>query len=457
MPSSSMTMIHDRALVETDRIGEGTRIWAFAHIMPHVTIGRNCNIGDHVFIESHVTLGDNVTVKNGVAIWEHVRVEDNVFLGPNVVLTNDRSPRSRDPDWRPEETWLEEGVTIGANATLLCGVRLGRRCLVGAGAVVTRDVAPHALVTGNPARQRGWVCYCAQRLAPGAGAATCARCGRIYQVSAEGVKELAEIDLAVECDRTEDSHVAPPYRTRAALPIPHARVVAVPVAFNEKGKIERVLDRFEGVSGVDIVVVDDGSTDSTPDIVRSKGVALISHAERRGVGASIRTAYDWARTRGYDICVIMAGNDKDRAGEIHRLIDPIRRGEADVVQGSRYLRGGDYGHMPLYRRIATQFVHPFLFSLSVRRRFTDTTNGYRALRLAVLDDPRLNLNQSWLDKYELEPYLLFKMIRLGYAAREVPVTKIYPSAKLGYTKMKPITGWWSILRPILLLALGLKK
>lgn len=174
--------IHERALVETERIGGDTRIWAFAHVMRDVTIGSNCNIGDHSFIESHVTIGDNVTVKNGVSIWEHVHIADNVFLGPNVALTNDRFPRSRAPEWDPEETWIEEGVTIGANATILCGLRLGRRCLVGAGAVVTRDVAPHALVSGNPAHQRGWVCYCGQRLLLPSVAASCTRCGRTYRL-----------------------------------------------------------------------------------------------------------------------------------------------------------------------------------------------------------------------------------------------------------------------------------
>jgi UDP-2-acetamido-3-amino-2,3-dideoxy-glucuronate N-acetyltransferase len=188
---SSDTFIHERALVETDHIGEGTRIWAFAHVMRGVVVGRNCNIGDHVFIESHVTLADNVTVKNGVSIWEHVHVGENVFLGPNVVLTNDRFPRSRDSNWRPEETWLEEGVTVGANATILCGIRLGRRCLVGAGSVVTRDVPPHALVVGNPARQCAWVCHCAKRLEPVDGAANCTGCGRAYAVCDTGVTELA--------------------------------------------------------------------------------------------------------------------------------------------------------------------------------------------------------------------------------------------------------------------------
>ena len=188
--ASAPPFIHEHALVETDRIGNGTRIWAFAHVMREVTIGQNCNIGDHAFIESHVTLMNNVTVKNAVSIWRHVHIADDVFLGPNVVLTNDRFPRSRDPEWQPEETWLEEGVTVGANATILCGVRLGRRCLAGAGSVVTRDVPPHALVIGNPARQHGWVCYCGRPLEPAAGVARCGRCGRSYALTESGPTEL---------------------------------------------------------------------------------------------------------------------------------------------------------------------------------------------------------------------------------------------------------------------------
>jgi dolichol-phosphate mannosyltransferase len=241
-------------------------------------------------------------------------------------------------------------------------------------------------------------------------------------------------------------------------PLASPRIVAIAVAFDEERKIGRVLDRFAGVEGVDVAVVDDGSSDSTPDVIRAKGAVLIRHERRRGVGAAIRSAYRWAREHGYDICVILAGNDKDRPPEISRITAPIIAGEADLVQGSRYLPGGDFGNMPLYRRISTQYVHPLLFSLAVRRRFTDSTNGFRALRLSVLDDPRIDLDQPWLDAYELEPYLLFKATRLGYAVREVGVTKIYPPAELGgYTKMAPITGWWSILRPIILLGLGLRK
>jgi dolichol-phosphate mannosyltransferase len=112
--------------------------------------------------------------------------------------------------------------------------------------------------------------------------------------------------------------------------------------------------------------------------------------------------------------------------------------------------------MPLYRRIATR-IHPLLFSLCTRKRLTESTNGFRAFKTAILHDPRINWRQDWLDKYELEPYLLYKAITLGYKHTEVPVTKIYPPKSLGYTKMKAIKGWWSILRPVVYLALGIKK
>jgi acetyltransferase-like isoleucine patch superfamily enzyme len=180
---------HATALVESDRIGEGTVIWAFAHIMPGAVIGRHCKIGDHVFIESGVTVGDNVTVKNGVSIWDHVHVADNVFLGPDAVLTNDRYPRRADV-WTAEETWIEEGVTVGANATIMCGVRLGRRSFIAAGSVVTSDVPPHALVVGTPARQQGWVCHCGRPLETEVGArVTCKHCGRQYDITSVGITE----------------------------------------------------------------------------------------------------------------------------------------------------------------------------------------------------------------------------------------------------------------------------
>lgn len=235
------------------------------------------------------------------------------------------------------------------------------------------------------------------------------------------------------------------------------RVIAVPVAFNEEKKIGNVLDRFVPGLVDEVLVVDDGSTDSTPEIVLKKGVKLISHERRRGVGAAIRSAIKYARANGYDVIVILAGNDKDRPTEIPRLLEAIVNEGYDFVQGSRHLPGGEFGNIPIYRQIATRVVHPLLFSLVTRRRITDSTNGFRAIRLSIFDDPNINIDQDWLDHYELEPYIMYQAIKLGYRFKEMPVTKIYPAKDLGYTKMKPITGWWSILRPLFLLSLGIKK
>lgn len=157
---------HPHALVETDFIGAGTRIWAFAHVQPDVQIGAGCNICDHTFIETGAVLGNNVTVKNGVAIWSGVTVEDNVFLGPNCVLTNDPNPRAyiKKSVAALRSTLIHANATIGANATILCGITIGRFAFVGAGAVVLKSVPDFALMVGNPARHVGWMCQCATRL-----------------------------------------------------------------------------------------------------------------------------------------------------------------------------------------------------------------------------------------------------------------------------------------------------
>jgi UDP-2-acetamido-3-amino-2,3-dideoxy-glucuronate N-acetyltransferase len=159
-------------------VGAGTRVWAFAHVMKGAVVGRDCNIGGGAFIEAGAVLGDRVTVKNAVLVWDQVTVEDDVFLGPNMVFTNDLHPRVgfRKP---LEPTRVCRGATIGANATIVCGLTLGARCFVGAGAVVTHDVPAHALVLGNPARQRGWVCECGEKLPR---SLRC-RCGRRYRVA----------------------------------------------------------------------------------------------------------------------------------------------------------------------------------------------------------------------------------------------------------------------------------
>ena len=148
---------HPQALVESTRIGRGTRVWAFAHVLPGAVIGEDCNICDGVFVENDVVVGDRVTVKCGVQLWDGVRLEDEVFVGPNATFTNDQFPRSRVYPERFPTTVVRRGASIGANATLLPGITVGERALVGAGAVVTRDVPAGAIVVGNPARITGSV------------------------------------------------------------------------------------------------------------------------------------------------------------------------------------------------------------------------------------------------------------------------------------------------------------
>jgi len=148
--------VHEKGLCESTNIGEGTRIWAFAHVLPGATIGSSCNICDGVFIENDVTVGNHVTVKCGVQLWDGVTLEDNVFVGPNATFTNDIRPRSKIYPENFLRTVIEEGASIGANATILPGIRIGRNAMIGAGAVVTRSVPPNAIVVGNPAKIIGY-------------------------------------------------------------------------------------------------------------------------------------------------------------------------------------------------------------------------------------------------------------------------------------------------------------
>ncbi|MHB8744557.1 MAG: WxcM-like domain-containing protein [Sulfuricaulis sp.] len=151
------TFVHELGRCESAQVGDGTRVWAYAHILPGARVGRECNICDHVFVENDVVIGDRVTIKCGVQLWDGLRVDDDAFIGPNATFTNDHFPRSKQ---RPEKyavTYVERGASIGANATILPGLTIGQHAMVGAGAVVTRSVPPFAIVIGNPARIVGYV------------------------------------------------------------------------------------------------------------------------------------------------------------------------------------------------------------------------------------------------------------------------------------------------------------
>jgi dolichol-phosphate mannosyltransferase len=234
------------------------------------------------------------------------------------------------------------------------------------------------------------------------------------------------------------------------------KIICIAPCYNELHKIDKVVSRVQAAAIADeILVVDDGSTDGSPEAAQVLGATILPLGSTQGVGVAIRKGIEYGIAHGFDIIVIMAGNNKDEPEEIVTLVTPIVREGYDFVQGSRFKRGGYYGEMPLYRRVATK-IHPLLFSLVAGKWVSESTNGFRAFTSALFKDKRINIWQEWLNEYELEPYLYYKVIKLGYKTTEVPVTKIYPPRKLGYTKMQPISGWWSILRPLFLLGLRIR-
>ena len=237
--------------------------------------------------------------------------------------------------------------------------------------------------------------------------------------------------------------------------LPRLTSICVIPALNERGKIGPLVERFHDGIVDEVMVVDDGSTDDTSEEARAAGAEVIRHETNRGVGAAIRTGIDHAVERRFDIVVVMGGDDQDDPEEVWRLLDPIRHSAADFVQGSRRLEGRQTIDMPLFRRVTTK-LYSVVFRLATGFPSTDATNGFRAFRAEMALDPRIRLNQDWLDTYELEPYLLFQAIRCGYRVEEAQVTKRYDT-ELGYTKMRPGRDWWRILRPIVFLRLGLRS
>ena len=239
---------------------------------------------------------------------------------------------------------------------------------------------------------------------------------------------------------------------------PPEKILAILPAYNESGKIGKVVEKIKKVDLVDtILTVDDCSSDNTSGEATAAGSMVISHEKNRGVGAAIRTGIQYGIDNKYDVGVILSGDDQHEPQEIERVIGPILAGHYDFIQGSRRMKGGKVVNDQPFRMVTTQ-MYSILFSLLVCRRITDATNGFRAFRLSVFEDPSINLNQDWLDRYELEPYILFKAVRSKrIRVKEVPITIYYHSDKKQYTKMKPFRDWWRLAKPMIYLGLRIRK
>ena len=237
------------------------------------------------------------------------------------------------------------------------------------------------------------------------------------------------------------------------------RLAIIPV-FREIGKIGTVMEKFNLDSVDEICLVVDAPDETILreiDESRRKTqvpVTIIENPTRNGIGFAIKRGYRYALSQGFDLIVIMAGNGKDDPREIPRLTEPISKNGFDYVQGSRFLPGGKGERTPFFRRIFTR-LFPFVWTFLTGVRCTEVTNGFRAYRAAILEDPRINIWQDWLNGYELEYYLHYKVLTLGYRFTERPVSKVYSYAKKEpYSHISPLKDWQQIVGPIVLLRLG---
>lgn len=229
--------------------------------------------------------------------------------------------------------------------------------------------------------------------------------------------------------------------------------ILIAPAYNEEGKIGQVVKRSKPFVN-EVLVVNDFSKDKTPEEAKKAGATVINHEINKGVGAAIRTGISYALKNNYDLIFVIGGDNQDNPEEIPRFIKKIEEGY-DFVQGSRYLEGGRTVNMPTFRKITTK-LHSSMFTLAVKKfKVTDGTNGFRAYKKEIFRNKNINMFQDWLDRYELEVYLFYKIVRLGYKVTEVPVTKSWFKEQ-SYTKMVPIVDWWRMLKPLIWLRFRIK-
>ncbi len=232
------------------------------------------------------------------------------------------------------------------------------------------------------------------------------------------------------------------------------KILAFIPVYNEDQRIKVVLERFPYDLIDDIIVVDDGSTDKTFQVISKFNIKAIRNKTKSGIGACIKKAIRYGLDNEFDIFVILAGNGKDDPREIPQLLEPIINEDYDFVQGSRCMASSDYKKStPLKRQLAIK-LFTLVWRLATGFPSTDASNGFRAYKFTLFNE--INIFQDWLDTYEMELYIFYNVIKKGYKLKEVPVSKDYPSKKQ-YTKIRPFVDWWRILRPILYLKFNIKK
>ena len=237
----------------------------------------------------------------------------------------------------------------------------------------------------------------------------------------------------------------------------NGKILVTVASFNNGENAYKTLRMFPKSREYDVLVVNDGSTDDTLLHLKKFDFPVISHPVNRGVGAAIKTGIRYAHENGYFAMVVLAGNNKDNPQQVPLFLEAICQGY-DYIQGSRFQKGGGFDNLPLFRYVMVK-IHAFMFFLLTGFRGTDALNGFRAYRLDIFKDPRIDIEQEWLDHYEFETYLHYKVLKLKYKVKEVPVSKTYPrnKRKVKYTHIRPVLDWWVIMRPLILLFFRIKK
>jgi dolichol-phosphate mannosyltransferase len=236
------------------------------------------------------------------------------------------------------------------------------------------------------------------------------------------------------------------------------KILCILPAFNEEGKIGRVVKKVQETGIVDeIVVADDCSADDTNAEALGAGATVIRHEKNLGVGAGIRSGLKYGVSHGFDIAVIMSGDDQHEPQELPAVLEPLLSGNAQFVQGSRRIEGGRAVNDRAFRNVSTR-LFSLLFSLLTLTRITDGTNGFRAFYLSILEKYDFDIDQEWLNTYELEPYLLYKAVRNPeITVVERPITVYYRGSTREFSKMKPFRDWWRLARPVIFLRLGMRS